>query len=159
MYWDALGGPAYPVRRPLAGGPRAKQRGAAGGGALGVVLPVRVHGVIDRPLLCGLGVHAADKQPASGLVTSDRVAGQLRAEDGLGRQRAMRESRVAGAEDAVGPLLDAELGLHGGLHVDLGQDAEALGLQGLGDARNAAAEILLVEVAVKAVGGCVLRGR
>ena len=114
---------------------------------------------IARHLQHGYRIHDGDDQTAVGLFTNDYVAGQQKADVGFGLQCAMRERRVAGAEDAVGPSLGAQLDLHGGLHVDLGQDPEALGRQRLGDTRDTEAEILLVEIAVKAVDGCVLRGR
>jgi hypothetical protein len=37
---------------------------------------------------------------------------------GVGLDGAVRERRIAGAEDAVGPALDAELGLEGRLDVE-----------------------------------------
>ena len=47
----------------------------------------------------------------------------------------MSELRVAGTQDQVGVALDVELLAERGRDVDLGQDAESLGLEQLDDAR------------------------
>jgi hypothetical protein len=60
------------------------------------------------------------------------VAGQQRADRRVGRDRLVGERRVARAEDEVGRHLDTELGVQRGGHVDLGQHAEALGLERIG---------------------------
>ena len=49
-------------------------------------------------------------------------------------QRPVREQRVAGAQDEIGLHLLAELVAQSGLHVDLGQHAEALGLERVANA-------------------------
>lgn len=74
-------------------------------------------------------VHEGDDEAAVGLFANDDVAGQQQADVGLGLQRAVRRRRVAGAEDPVRPPVDTELRFHRGLHVDLGEHAEALVLQ------------------------------
>jgi hypothetical protein len=63
----------------------------------------------------------------------DDVAGQQQAELGFGRQRLMRQRRVAGAEDGVRPALDTELRAERRLYVDGRQNAEALLAQQPGD--------------------------
>ncbi len=54
----------------------------------------------------------------------------------LGLQRAMGERRIARSEDLVAPELDAELGLEGVADIDLGQNAEPLGLECVHDLRE-----------------------
>src|SRR5665213_2952720 len=64
------------------------------------------------------------------LVTAvdDDVAREQRAELGLDRERAVRERRVARAEDEIWLLFDAELLVQSRLHVDLAEHTEALRL-------------------------------
>ena len=71
---------------------------------------------------------AATRVPRVGLVDDD-VAGQQQPQIGLDLERRVGELRVAGSEDHVRPAVDAELLLHRLLDVDLGDDAEALGLE------------------------------
>jgi len=58
----------------------------------------------------------------------DDVAGQEHAEVRFGLERLVCERRVARAEDRVRVPVDAELLFQRRLHVDLAEDAEALGL-------------------------------
>ena len=51
----------------------------------------------------------------------------------LDRERLVRERRVARAQDLVAPNVDAELLLKRALNVDLGEHAEAFGLERFGD--------------------------
>ena len=55
----------------------------------------------------------------------------------------MRQRRIAGAENAVGPALDTELGLERRLHVNVGQHAETLGLERLGHALHGIVKTVL----------------
>ena len=81
------------------------------------------------------GVHDGDPRPSVGLVDHD-VAGKEQTEVRLHGERRMRELGIAGAEDDVRTAVHAELVLHRLLDVDLGDDAEALGFEGLEDARQ-----------------------
>src|ERR1039458_8939677 len=67
------------------------------------------------------------------LRVDDDVAGEQNAELGLGLQRAVRELRVAGAEDQIRVAVDVELLLQRCLHVDLAQHAESLARELLPD--------------------------
>src|SRR5664280_1496858 len=61
------------------------------------------------------------------LLAEDDIAGQERADGRIGLERPTGERRVARTEDEVRCPIHAELRLQGGLHIDLGEDAEALG--------------------------------
>ena len=85
------------------------------------------------------------------LLANDHVAGQQQTDVRLRRERAVRQWRIAGAQDAVGAAVDAEFGLHRRLDVDLGEDAEALGLEGLGHLGHGLGEVLPGQDTLKAV--------
>jgi hypothetical protein len=78
-------------------------------------------------------------------------------------QGLVRQWRVAGAQDAVGRHVDAELLLHGVLHVDVAQHAEAFGLQsgdGLGQGlSNDRPVSVVVKPYMVFLGGGKLRGQ
>ena len=71
---------------------------------------------------------------AAALLVDDDVAGQQQADLELVRERPLRQVRVAGAENHVAAEVGVELLLQRRPDVDLGEDAEPLLLQGLGDA-------------------------
>jgi hypothetical protein len=75
-----------------------------------------------------LGVDGGDVGVAVATVDGD-VAGEQGAELGFGLEGLVGERRVARAEDEVGLAVDAELLFHGGLDVDLAEDAESFGLE------------------------------
>jgi hypothetical protein len=64
------------------------------------------------------------------------IARQQQPDVGVGRDGAVRQRRIAGAENAIGFAVDTELGLHRGLHVDIGQHPETLGLERFGHPRH-----------------------
>ena len=78
-------------------------------------------------------VHEPDDETAILLLAHDHVARQQQANVGFGEQCTVRQRWIAGTENPVRPPVDSKLGLHRGLHVDVGEDAEALCLQRLGD--------------------------
>lgn len=65
--------------------------------------------------------------------------------------KALGQRRVAGAENPVGQAVDAQLGFHRGLDVDLGQDPEALGLQRFRHLRQRTREVLLRQDAMESL--------
>ncbi len=81
--------------------------------------------------------------------------GQQQADVGLRSECTLGQRWVASPQNAIRAALGAELGLHRGLHVDLGQDAEALGRKGLGHPRERLGKVLLRQKVVEAVArGC-----
>jgi hypothetical protein len=72
-----------------------------------------------------LRIHEGDDDGAVGLFAHDHIAGQQQPDVGLRLQGALiGQGGISGAEDAVEPLLDPQLGLQCGLYVDVAQDAE-----------------------------------
>jgi hypothetical protein len=61
------------------------------------------------------------------------VAWKQESDARLGSKRPMRKARVASAEDRVPREVDIEFLLERGLYVDLGEDAEALALECVGN--------------------------
>jgi hypothetical protein len=82
----------------------------------------------------GHRIHEAGDEAAVGLLTHDHVARQKQPYIGFCAQHAVRQGRVAGAEDAVGTAVDTELDPHRGVHIDLSQHPEALDLERLDNA-------------------------
>ncbi len=81
-------------------------------------------GVAHHPQHVPGGDGAHDR--AAVLDPHHHVAGQQDAQLRLGLQRPVGEPGVAGPQDDVRVTVEVELGLHRGLHVDLGEHAEAL---------------------------------
>lgn len=67
-------------------------------------------------------------------VPEDHVAGQHRAHAELDPNGLIGHFRIASAKDAVGWHIGAQLGFQSLLHLDFGQDAEAIGGKGLAGA-------------------------
>lgn len=86
-----------------------------------------------------VGVDRGDVGLALGLVDDD-VAGEQRAEFGFLAEGAVCEWRVAGAEDQVRLLLDAEFLAQRCLDVDFAEDAEPFGFQLVLDALDSFCE-------------------
>jgi hypothetical protein len=85
-----------------------------------------------RPGDGGGGVDGDDHRLAVVPLVDHHVAGQHHAHLQLRGERPEGELGVAGAQDAVAPEVDADLLLQRVLHVDLGEHAEALGLEHVG---------------------------
>ena len=88
----------------------------------------------------GSRIHDLDVRAALCVLTHHHVARQQRPDLRLGLDRPVGKVRVAGAEDAVGWHLFAELLLKRVGHVDLGEDAEALVAQRSDDALDSPLE-------------------
>ena len=85
----------------------------------------RRHGGTPGQVDHGLRIDHLD-DGAARAAAHDDVARQQESDGGLGLQRLMGETGVAGAEDDLRIDVDVDLGLQGGLHVDLGDDPESL---------------------------------
>ncbi len=85
----------------------------------------------------GLGIEERDPRAAGGACLDNHVAGQEQPDARLRLQRAVGQGRVAGAQDPVGPEVDAQLFAQRGLDVNLSQDAEALFPEELPDLASA----------------------
>ena len=67
----------------------------------------------------------------------------------------MGQWRIASTENPIGQPVDAELGFHRGLNVDIREDSEPLGFECSGHDVDRLREALLLQDTVKAVtGGC-----
>jgi hypothetical protein len=96
-------------------------------------------------------VHEHDDETTAGLFAHDHIAWQQRSNIRLGAERAPGKRRIAGAENSIRSNIDAELGLHGGLNVDIGKDSEALAPERCNDSSDGVPEAQVMEVAVEAV--------
>src|SRR5579859_6202252 len=95
--------------------------------------------VADQPE-GSLRVHYLDGARIVAVVIHHDVARQQQADAEIGAKGAVRQGRVARAENDVRSEVDVQLGFHGLLDVDLGQHAKALFLEG----RAGALESLVV---------------
>ncbi len=87
------------------------------------------------------GVHEVDHDLLVGRVFAHHhIARQQRADVRIEVERLHGIARRTGAEDAIGRAVDAELGLEGGRHVDVADDAETLRLQRFGGAGDGVVE-------------------
>jgi len=75
-----------------------------------------------------------------------RVVRQQRADVGL--RGSVRQRRIAGAQDPIGAVIDAELGPHRGLHVDLRQNSKAVALQSVTDAGGNRSDIMSIIICI-----------
>lgn len=108
--------------------------GVEGAGEPGVHLVSEdVEGVALEGAEHGAGADGLDVDDAVVALEDGDVAGEEEADGGLGGEGLGGEPGVAGAEDEVGGAVEVDLLLEGGLDVDLGEDAEALGGEGLPD--------------------------
>ena len=106
---------------------------------------------VTATMVCGSSA-STTVWPSS--VADHDVARQQQADRGVGAQGPVGERRVAGAEDQVVLHLLAQLLAQRRLHVDLGQHAEALGLERIADARcglgeGAGAEVAMIDAVAR----------
>jgi hypothetical protein len=71
----------------------------------------------------------------------------------VARQGAMRKGGIARAENQILTKLDVELLLERVLHVDLRQDAKALGLEGCGHPFERLRDRYVLETSIESVSG------
>ena len=91
------------------------------------------------------------RRPSSSSRTTN-IAGQQQADIGLGTQRAVSQARIAGTKNTIGSPVDTKLVLHGGLHVNLSEHSEALGLENVDYTCDGFGKVLVADLAMEAVG-------